>query len=111
MTRRLPWKVAYKPNFDEWDRFSCPMVVDADGGFIVRPPQTPGINHPGEYDKEADDICHQIVNAVNGIGPLLETCKDVASGPGINWLAGQLKLAGAINVAEGLPRGYTGEEE
>jgi len=62
---RLPWKVVYNPEFDEWHPKSCPIIVDCDGNLVIRAPQSIGIDHPGEYDEVADNTCHIIVSAVN----------------------------------------------
>lgn len=62
---KLPWKVAYKPLFEEWDPKSGPRIVDADGEFLFSMPQSEGVGHPGLYDEKADKLAHLIVEAVN----------------------------------------------
>ena len=58
-----PWRVAYDQRFPEWDAKASPRVVDANGGLVAEIPQH--VDHPGEYDIEADRLAQRIVAAVN----------------------------------------------
>lgn len=62
---KFPWKVAYKPLFEEWDPKSGPRIVNADGEFLFSMPQSEDVGHPGLYDEKADKLAHLIVEAVN----------------------------------------------
>lgn len=62
-----PWRVVYGQLFDTWHPQSSPYVVDADGEFVLRPPQSADIGHPGEYDAKADAIAQAVVFAVNSV--------------------------------------------
>lgn len=59
-----PWRLAYDPTFPgEWHECSCVHIVDANGEFVLRPPQF--VNHPGLFDEQASLLCTLIVASVN----------------------------------------------
>jgi hypothetical protein len=65
MNHPLPWEVRYQRTFPEWHEHCGPFIVDANGTFILRPPQSFNICHPGLFDQKAYDTAHFIVNSVN----------------------------------------------
>lgn len=63
MNHPTPWQIKYWRRCEEWDEKSNPYIVDANGNTVVEMPQHVG--HPGEYDQQADDDAHRIINSVN----------------------------------------------
>jgi hypothetical protein len=58
-----PWRVDFQPMCKEWDRQSCPVVVDASGKTVITPKQY--VYHPGVLDEIANEVCKLIVNLAN----------------------------------------------
>jgi len=63
MPHPTPWKVVYWHRCDEWHPKASPYIVDANGDTVAEMPQN--VSHPGEYDLQADETAHQIVDSVN----------------------------------------------
>jgi len=60
---KLPVSVKFNRVCEEWDEYSCPTVVDADGKFFAGVPQF--VNHPGQRDEKALATAFAIRDAIN----------------------------------------------
>ena len=59
------WKVTYRPLFEGWHPKSCPRVVDEKGIVLLVMPQSENVDHPGEYDADADALAQKVVCCYN----------------------------------------------
>lgn len=61
----MKYKVFYDRRCQEWHEKSNPMIVDENGEWIFSPNLS--VNHPGIYDKNADELCQRVVNLLNNM--------------------------------------------
>lgn len=59
----LPFRVVYDRQFSHWHEKAQPSIVDANGHVVCYMQQN--VNHPGEYDEQADKFACLFVEAAN----------------------------------------------
>ena len=73
----LPWKVVYDDHQEvegfNWEKHSSPRVVDTSGVTVFSPHQY--VNHPGTYDKQADELTQLIASRINSYPRLVAALK------------------------------------